>query len=308
MTLLETPTPATHLSVQVLAASVTAGKTAQLIVSPLDAAGHLVPGYTGTVYLTSTDPHARLSAHTFTAADHGNCAFTVTMRTAGNQDIVAHSAGGTGIGTIQVLAATATHLGVTAPATIAAGTPFDLTVAALDRFGNPDPSFTGTIHLVTTDQATGISLPVDYTFVSADQGVHTFTGGVTLLTVGRRTISATTIGASVAGKAIVTVTPGALFGFSIIGLPSSVTSNSTRSFTLIAQDAYGNTITNYEGTVQFSNAGGTAILPSAYTFLPGNKGRHAFTVKFETPGVDQSLTVTDEADSNITGTKIITVT
>ena len=310
VTLLETPTPATHFQVRVLASSMTAGKTAKAIVSAVDAGGHLVPGYAGKVNLTSTDPKAKLpGAHTFTAADHGSFAYTVTLRTAGNQDVGAHALAGTGFGSIQVVAAAATHLKVVAPTNPIAGTPFDLTISALDVFGNTDPAYTGTVHLTATDKAAGIVVPSDYTFTAGDQGVHTFSGGVTLLTAGKRTIAATTVGKFIAGKATSTVVAGAVNKFVISGLPSTFAANTVRLFTIIAQDAYGNTVTNYAGTVVFANAGGTAILPAAYTFVPTDKGRHVFKVTFQTPGPNQSLTVTDQADSNVMGTKTgLTVT
>ena len=66
----------------------------------------------------------------------------------------------TGTGTVQVTAAAATHLKVTAPLTATAGTPFDLTVvAALDPFGNPDPAFNKAVHFTSTDVKPGVSAP-----------------------------------------------------------------------------------------------------------------------------------------------------
>ncbi|WP_020470431.1 FG-GAP repeat domain-containing protein [Zavarzinella formosa] len=311
ITLLETPTPATHFRVNVVPGSVTAGKTVQVEVSALDAAGHLLPAFTGIVNLTSTDTTATLPAkYAFTAADHGIHRFTMTLRKAGSQDIIAHFGAVTGTGTVQVNATVATHLQIVAPVNPVAGTPFDLTVKALDVFGNPDPSYVGTIHLVTTDKAAGITLPTDYTFTSADAGIHTFTGEVALLTAGLKTITATTIGAlTVKGIASVTVVPGALHGFLLSGFPLTVTANSAHTFTVTAQDAYGNTITNYLGAVQFTNTTGAALLPAPYTFTAANKGKRLFTATFQTKGPGQSLTVTDTGDSGITGTETgITVT
>lgn len=315
ITLLETALPVAGFNVTPLAESVTAGNRFQVLVTPVNAAGHLVPSFTGPVTLTSTDPQGRTVYHYFSAKDHGAYVYKVTLKTAGNQNVVAHLANAAGLGTIeglgtiQINAAAARRLGVVAPLNPVAGTPFDLQISALDRYGNPDPTFVGTVHLVATDKAAGISIPADYTFTPADQGIHTFTGGVTLLTAARQRIYATTIGAAISGRATMTVTAGALAKFKIIGLPAIVTSNSARSFTVIAQDAYGNTIKNYAGTVQFSNTGGNALLPQAYTFLPTELGKHVFKVTFQTPGADQSLTVTDQLDSNISGTVTgITVT
>lgn len=67
-----------------------------------------------------------------------------------------------------------------APAEVAAGAPFAITVIALDRAGHTASTFTGTIHFSSTDF--GAVLPEDYTFVPSDAGVATFT--VTLSTEG----------------------------------------------------------------------------------------------------------------------------
>jgi hypothetical protein len=207
----------------------------------------------------------------------------------------------TGTGAVSVAAAKATQLKLTAPAVATAGAPFDLTVIAADPFGNSDPNYTGTVHFASTDLKAGVVLPPNYTFTGADAGTHTFFGGFTLVTAGARTLSAAPVGSPLLtkGAAKVTVAAGALNRFLVTGLPTTVGVNTTRTFTIIAQDAYGNTITNYAGTVQFAVAGGTAVLPVPYTFTTLDKGKHAFTVKFTTPGPGQSLTV---ADGSITGT------
>ena len=50
----------------------------------------MTTGYTGTVHLTSSDAQAVLPAnYTFTGADAGTHAFSVTLKTAGTQSITA---------------------------------------------------------------------------------------------------------------------------------------------------------------------------------------------------------------------------
>jgi hypothetical protein len=92
-------------------------------------------------------------------------------------------------------------------------------------------------------------------------------------------------------------------GFLVSGYPLTTVHNVAHAFTVTAVDAYGNRVSNYTGTVQFTNAGGTALLPSAYTFKAGDAGRHSFTATFQTVGSGQSLTVTDQNDPLITGTE-----
>jgi hypothetical protein len=114
--------------------------------------------------------------------------------------------GGVNIGAYQ---ASATAFALSAPDTVDPGAPFDLTVAAVDPFGQPAYGYSGTVTFATTDSDPGVVLPADYSFTPDDQGTHTFSGGVTLMTPGDQTIAATdTSDATVAGSATVTVTSG----------------------------------------------------------------------------------------------------
>jgi hypothetical protein len=85
---------ATHFLV-VVPQNVQAGKPAAVVVEALDASNHVVPNYTGTVQLTSSDTAAALggatlpATYTFTAADHGVHAFLVTFATNGSQTVTA---------------------------------------------------------------------------------------------------------------------------------------------------------------------------------------------------------------------------
>jgi streptogramin lyase len=57
----------------------------------------------------------------------------------------------------------------------------------------------------------------------------------------------------------------------------------------------------YQGQVGFSSSDGTAILPDFYRFTPADHGAHTFPVTLRTAG-RQTVTVTDTAQGNITGT------
>jgi hypothetical protein len=106
---------------------------------------------------------------------------------------------------------TAVYFAVAAPASVPSGNAFDLTVTALDPYGNVDVNYQGTVSFSSTDPDTGVVLSADYTFttgVGGDNGVHTFSGGVTLVTVGDQTLTVTDTISSIAGSATVTVGPG----------------------------------------------------------------------------------------------------
>jgi hypothetical protein len=125
-----------------------------------------VAGFTGTLVFTSSDPAATFqdaatgamlagNAYTFTAADHGTHAFTVTLQTAGAQTVgvaftgAASPSGGT---TITVNPAAADHLVfLQQPTDTAAGqTISPVIVEVVDQFGN----------LVTTDNTDTVTLSI----------------------------------------------------------------------------------------------------------------------------------------------------
>jgi hypothetical protein len=113
--------------------------------------------------------------------------------------------GGVNIGAYQ---ASASAFVLTAPTTVTAGTPFDLTVKAVDTFGQVALGYTGTVTFTTTDPDPGVVLPADYTFSAADQGTHTFSGGFTLITPGDQTLTAADAAGSFYASAVVTVNGG----------------------------------------------------------------------------------------------------
>ncbi|HEY1433063.1 MAG TPA: hypothetical protein VGF39_15765 [Stellaceae bacterium] len=86
-----------------------------------------------------------------------------------------------------------TRFSVSAPSAATAGTPFSVTVTALDQFGATFPGYAGTVHFTSTDGAA--VLPANSTLTA---GVGTFSA--TLNTAGNQTITATdTVTTSVTG-------------------------------------------------------------------------------------------------------------
>jgi hypothetical protein len=103
----------------------------------------------------------------------------------------------------------AAQLQVSAPAQVTSGIPLDITITAQDANGRTAVSYQGTVTLSTTDTDPGVVLPANYTFTAADQGVHTFSGGCTLITAGNQTLTATdTSEATITGTATITVNAG----------------------------------------------------------------------------------------------------
>src|SRR5262249_36773261 len=107
---------------------------------------------------------------------------------------------------VNVQAAPAVALQIGAPSTVSSGAAFDVTVTAVDSYGNTDTNYTGTITWTTSDQGGGVILPPDYMFQPGDQGMVTFLGGVTLVTPGLQTLTVTDLANGITGSTSVTVT------------------------------------------------------------------------------------------------------
>ncbi len=193
------PPPATHFSVSA-PANVTNGVAFNVTVTALDGSNAAATGYTGTVHFTSSSSGTLPSDYTFTAGDLGAHTFSVTLTSNGPRTITATdtvTGSITGTANTTVLAAT-THFSVTAPGTFAPGTPFSVTVTALDASNATATGYVGTVHFTTS--ASSSTLPADYAFVAGDNGVHTFS--VTLNASSLQTITATdTVTASITGSA-----------------------------------------------------------------------------------------------------------
>jgi beta-lactamase superfamily II metal-dependent hydrolase len=192
--------PATHFSVSA-PANVTNGVPFSVTVTALDFANGTVAGYTGTAHVTSTSAGTLPSDYTFTGGDAGVHTFSVTLTSNGSRTITGTdtvTASITGSANTTVLAAPATHYSVSAPGTFVPGTPFNVTVTALNASNATVTGYAGTVHFTTS--AGSSTLPADYAFVAGDNGAHTFS--VTLNATGVQTITATdTVTASITGSA-----------------------------------------------------------------------------------------------------------
>jgi hypothetical protein len=206
------PAAAHHFAVTTSAASPdVAGTAFDVTVTVQDAYNNTVPSYTGTVHFSSADPYgASLPGdYTFTTADAGTVTLPAgaTLYTAGAQDVTVTDALNNLSGTIDVnvVAGAAVAFKLVTPSTVPSGTAFTITVVAVDAYGNTDTNYTGTIRFSTDDTGTGVVMPPDYTFQSADGGVATFPNGATLIGPGIQTIYVTDLAGAIAGSVAVTV-------------------------------------------------------------------------------------------------------
>jgi hypothetical protein len=189
---------------------------------------------------------------------------------------------------------------IAAPSSVNAGSPFSITVTAIDQNNNAFPSYRGTVHFSSSDAQAG--LPTNYTFTATDNGVHTFTG-VTLKTAGNQSITATdTARPGINGTAPITVNPGAPSLLLVSGFPSPISQGTPGTFDATIKDNFGNSVTNYTGTLRFSSSDPQAVLPGNYMYTANDQGTHTFTATLFTLG-SQSITATDTANSALSGTQ-----
>src|SRR5262249_18122495 len=160
-----------------------------------------------------------------------------------------------------------------------AGTALLVTIHAVDHGGGTDPHYLGEVHFTSSDPRA--VLPDDYEFTPSDHGRHTFS--VVLETAGDQTITAAdTLRPAFNGILDdLLVGPAAATSFAVTGFPAT-TAGAERSFTVTAQDPYGNTDTNYQGTVQFFSSAPDNNLPAPYTFLSTDAGQRTFSGQLNT--------------------------
>jgi hypothetical protein len=206
-------------------------------------------------------------------------------------------AGGVNIGAYQASAASLTF---TTPDMVTAGEAFKLTVKAVDPFEQTAVGYSGMVYFAVSNEVTA-----EHTFTVADGGQHTFSKLV-LTQAGTYTVAGTdTANPLITGSTTFTITPGAAdhIAFSV---PDTITAGMPFAITVTVQDAYGNTVTDYVGTVHFTLTG-QATAQADYTFTASDMGSHTFSNLVLSQAGDYTLTATDEADPTISGSSFFTV-
>ena len=209
-----------------------------------------------------------------------------------------------------------TVTGITDP--VVAGTTTTPVVTAYDPYDNVKTNYPGTI-VFTSDDARAV-LPANYTFVSGDNGVHTFTNGVTLKTTLEHSVTVT--GDTKTGsQTSITVTPAAIYSFALVANPDgggaqqSITAGVPFSVKATVYDEFGNIKTDYvspHSVIWTSNA--TPSRSGMVRAIPAN-GDQAFTAGVATVGgfilynahQTPTITIADGPTSSVGTTAVITV-
>jgi hypothetical protein len=282
-------------------ATVTAGGAVTLTLTAEDSTANVVPTYTGTVQLTSTDGHALLgtnglpASYAFVPADNGAHTFTVVLQTAGTQMITATDQ-------VNGLTATSSAITVTAGAfskflvsvpggnAFAAGNPFLVTVQAGDQFGNPVTNYSGPTSVTVAASPPDPQFSSPFTDTLNSSGFGFFLAN--LKTAGSYTLTATA--GSLSGTSTpITVIPSDA-NYLTVTAPSTTTTDTAFNATVKAFDHFGNLATGYSGQVHITSSDGSALLPASSTLT---NGVGTFSVKLRTAG-SQTITATDTAATN----------
>jgi hypothetical protein len=210
---------ATHFVLTPSLTTTTAGTLFSLTVTAEDNNGNTANGYRGTIHFTSSDTRSGVvlpANYTFSATDAGVHTFTngVKLVSAGNQSVTGTdtvTSSITGSTTVTVNPGTATHLNLAVPSSVRVNAAFSVTVTAQDAYNNTATGYRGAVHFSSSLRKT--KLPGDYTFASADAGIHSFTNGVTFTRTGTATLSVTDkANSSISGSANISVTTSPLAG------------------------------------------------------------------------------------------------
>jgi hypothetical protein len=276
-----------------------AGQSFGVTVSAKNSLGNPATQYNGTVHFTSSDTSAGVMLPPDAKLTNGSGSFNVTLIKSGVQTLTVSDAANSLSGTVSVTinARLATHLTLTLASTTAtAGSPLSFTVAAADQYGNPDPTYAGTLHFTTSDTSPGVVVPPD---TSLTNGVGTFSA--TFAAAGPQTLTASDRAGTFSVTANLTVNGAPATRFVVTATSGTTTTAGVSfGFTVIAQDQFANIDTAYAGTVHFSSSD---TLPGVS--LPANSpltsGKGTFAATLDRAG-SQTVTATDTANGSVAGT------
>lgn len=144
--------PATQLVLSGIPAGATAGTPFTAMVTAYAADGSVAGAYSGALRLTVSNDWQAVLPTSLTLSG-GVATFTATLKTAGNQTITATDSSDNSLtatsGPIVVSAAAASQLSLSAPSSVTSGTPFMLTVTALDAYGNVVTDYGGKVQITS---------------------------------------------------------------------------------------------------------------------------------------------------------------
>lgn len=200
----------------------------------------------------------------------------------------------------------------------------NLKVRLLDEYKNPVPGHA--VKLISSSRNSSVKLlsetaktdedgEISFEVTSSEPGKVTYSAydaTEDLVLSSKARIVYFSSGASAVGAQLFTSTlgdigtsSGPVDKFEFEDVPASVTVGESISLKLVAQDSFGQTATNYTGTVRFavtSSNSSYANLPADYKFTLQDQGEHTFSLAFSftNPGV-YNLAVRDLTNTAVSG-------
>ncbi|MGO9972944.1 MAG: beta strand repeat-containing protein [Solirubrobacteraceae bacterium] len=315
---------------------IVSGATTVYTTTPENSYGEPVAPFTDKIHFSSSDEWAELpssEAYTYgssNAAEQDN----ITLHTPGNETITVKDLTTKTITAstvvMKVTAGAAHHLDIFADDNAEDGQTIPVTVAVMDSSDFPVTSgYTGTVTLSSTGSNSGYNaIPTGHTLTD---GVHTFLVQIKGCTSGTCTDTFTAGDGTISQRVsfVVHVTPGAVTQLVVsAGGSTSKTAGAATAgtaatgVTVAAENAYGQIVSDYSGTVHFTSSDDSADLPANYTFTGGpdtsatcggstnvtcTDGWGTFAnVTFNTAG-NQTLVVKQVNHPTIAGTAKVTV-
>src|SRR5260370_5845856 len=157
--------PAMLVLAPVGTATPTAGTPFSFTVTAEDPFGSAMTTYAGVVHFAGSDTSTSVVLPADSTLTNGQGTFSATLIKAGSQTIAASDNVGSGSSpmTMTVIAAPASHLAIAAMSgsTTIAGSAFTVAVTALDPYCNTDLSYSGTVHITSTDTSARAVVPPD---------------------------------------------------------------------------------------------------------------------------------------------------
>ncbi len=182
------PPPEVHLVVSGPEEYPVAGYPSTITVTAYDQYDRVITDYSGTVHFDSNRSAETTlpSDYSFTPSDCGVHNFTngVLFGSAGWFGISAQDLADPGsLGSVEIFVLPFPeeigHFTIDMTHSVTATSPVGLTVTAWDQFGLEFASYTGTVEFATNASPGTYNLPIAYSFLATDRGVHTFPSGVT---------------------------------------------------------------------------------------------------------------------------------
>jgi hypothetical protein len=261
----------------------TAGTPFNVAITALDSLSSVVTNFTGTVSFAAT-PAGPITPAVSGAFVNGQLTAAVTLNVAGPaKTITVTSTSGTATGTsgaFDLVPGVFSGFTFAAIGNQVAGTPFGVTITAVDSVGNTISNFVSTVSLTT---AAGAITPT--TSAAAVNGV--VTQQVTVTAAGSQTITAAASGKTSTSSAF-GVAPAALDHFSIGSIAAQV-AGTPFAIAITAQDVNNNTVTNFTGNVNLSTTAGAITPAQSGSFVNGQRTE---SVSVSVAGTGKTITVT----------------